>query len=87
LRNEIIDRQNLIPARLEPFGAATRDLAAARFQRRLNRPLKSPALVGLISTNRTGLSGVLVPICAAIRCTVFASVNPTFKRSSQQRYP
>jgi len=32
---------------------------------------------------RTGLSGVLVPICAAIRCTVFASVNPTFRLNSE----
>src|ERR1700736_2815045 len=40
LRNEIIDRQNRIPARREPFGSATRDLAAARLQRRLNPPLK-----------------------------------------------
>jgi hypothetical protein len=47
LRDELIDRQNFIPARLESFGAATRDLAAPCLQGRLNRSLKSTALVCL----------------------------------------
>jgi hypothetical protein len=52
LRDEVIDRQNFIPGRLEPFGTATRDLAAPRLQRCLNRPqgTRSPRIAAIPHT-------------------------------------
>ena len=45
LIDELINRQDLVPARLEPFGTATRDLATACLQGGLDSLLKSAAFV------------------------------------------
>jgi len=45
LIDEFINRQNIVPARLEPFGTATRDLATACLQGGLDTSLKSAAFV------------------------------------------
>ena len=45
LVDEFINRQDIVPARLEPFGPATRDFATPCLQSGLDSSLESAALV------------------------------------------